>query len=65
MNALFCISGYMKLHALTEVIWEFYEWNINSLSKNEKVRKKNVNKSLNQNWFVFSGQTIDVWLLIL
>ena len=29
----------MKLHALTEVILEFYEWNINSLSKNEKVSK--------------------------
>jgi len=30
---------HIKLHALTEVILEFYEWNINSLSKNEKVRK--------------------------
>jgi len=43
-----------------EVILEFYKWNINSLSKKEKVRKENVNKMLNQNWFVFLGQTINV-----
>ena len=41
--------SHIKLHASTEVILEFYERNINSLSKNEKVRKYDVNTSLNQN----------------
>jgi len=35
------------------------------LSKNETVRKDDVNKSLNQNWFVFFGQTIDVIIVII
>jgi len=43
-----------------KVILEFYKWNINSLSKKEKVRKYDVNRSLNQTWFVFFGQTIAI-----
>ena len=34
-------------------------------SKNETVRKDDVNKSLNQNWFVFFGRTIDVLIVII
>jgi len=50
----------IKLHAPTEVILEFNKWTINNLSNTEMVRKKDVNKSLHQNWFVFFGPTIDV-----
>jgi len=45
--------------SLTEVILEFFKWNIHRLSKKEKIRKKDVNKMLNQNWFIFLDKLSD------
>jgi len=39
-NLIGAYFSHLNLHALTEVILEFYEWNINSLSKDVKKVKK-------------------------